>query len=155
MLYAEKLAREEGLPGFEESSDGESDPDEDQQYNHRTKRLTTTTANHGRLNNCCSSCLQQTKQFISQDNQIGEQLQQQEAAANEQLAQQQAMAAVMDEAQEGVFKWNIGVKLFNAWLQPKVEAMNATSRTHRVSYDLTKLRNEELNALLAEFIREV
>jgi hypothetical protein len=25
LLYAEKLAREEGIPGFEDSSDGESD----------------------------------------------------------------------------------------------------------------------------------
>ena len=28
LLYAEKLAREEGIPGFEESSDGDSEVDE-------------------------------------------------------------------------------------------------------------------------------
>lgn len=99
LLYAEKLAREEGIAGFEDSSDGESDTE----HSH--------------------------KQNQESDDQF-------------QLLQES----------DSSFKWTIGVKVFNTWLSKKTENLKYVPK---LPNDLLKLKNEELNLLLAEFLNEV
>ncbi|RNA30538.1 Zinc finger MYM-type 4 [Brachionus plicatilis] len=100
LLYAEKLARQEGISGFEDSSDGESE----------------------------------TEPSASNQNQdIQDQLQ------------------LLQES-DSSFKWTIGVKVFNTWLGKKIENVKCVSK---LPNDLLKLKNEEINLLLAEFLSEV
>ncbi|CAF0743824.1 unnamed protein product [Brachionus calyciflorus] len=104
LLYAEKLAREEGIPGFEDSSDGESDTEQNLQSVQES----------------------QDQMLLTQDS-------------------------------ESSFKWNIGIKVFNTWLNNKIEnlKLNKIQSSTRLPNDLLKLKNEELNLLLAEFLTEV
>ncbi len=39
LLYAEKLAREEGIPGFDESSDGDSDTEKNDKKEKQAKKV--------------------------------------------------------------------------------------------------------------------
>lgn len=135
LLYAEKLAREEGIPGYESSSDGESDPEEEV----KSKRTASRADSTGQ------------KLFINQDNSINQQLQQASMKTNEHES-----TTAPTEA-EGAFKWNIGVKIFNAWLSTKLDqlATPIITNSQRLPNDLLKLKNDELNSLLAEFIKEV
>jgi hypothetical protein len=104
LLYAERLAREEGLAGFEDSSDGsESDTAEPPHHSQETNLL------------------------------------------KEQQQQQQ-------QQEEGSFKWILGVRMFNSWLI----ATNTTNEDDKMkSSDLLKLKNDQLNLVLARFLHEV
>lgn len=104
LLYAEKLAREEGLPGFSDSSDGEDEPEPEP----REKR----------------------KQKV-------------EPLKDDLLTQ----VFALDDS-ESNFKWMYGVKTFNQWLTTKI----ADDQTLKLPNDLLKLKNNELNVLLSEFI---
>lgn len=99
------------MPGFEDSSDGESD---------------TETNKH------------QNGSVQYQDQQL-DQLQ------------------LIQNETEGSFKWNIGVKAFNTWLANKLDQvkLNSSILSNRLPNDLLKLKNEELNLMLAEFLNEV
>ena len=142
LLYAEKLAREEGIAGFEESSDGESEPET---YRKSPKRAPNKTAT---LDNV-------TEQFIDQDNTLTAQLQQQQ----QQLEQQQLI-----EQSTSLFKWHVGLKIFNQWLLSKTDPSSAAELTNggtanhnhdKLPNDILKLTNSELNNVLAEFVHEV
>lgn len=121
LLYAEKLAREEGIAGFEESSDGDSEPE---QMDTSRSKLKDLDNQNKQLN------------LLLQDKQL-----QLQPAQNE---------------QEGAFKWVYGVRIFNSWLLNKIEILKSkTHITQRLPDDLIKLKNDELNYLLAEFVHEI
>lgn len=126
LLYAEKLAREEGIEGFEESSDGESDLE---------PMVTSNTLKLTKLNNKFDQ--EESNKSLNQSN----------LEKTNQMIQNE---------QEGTFKWVYGVKIFNPWLQSKIETIrNKTSALQRLPDDLIKLKNDELNILLAEFVHEI
>ena len=102
LLYAEKIAREEGVPGFEDSSDGEESDIE---------------RNVKQQNQDCQDQFQ------------------------------------LVHESESSFKWTIGVKVFNTWLSKKIENFNCFQS--KLPNDLLKLKNDELNLLLTEFLTEV
>jgi hypothetical protein len=52
--------------------------------------------------------------------------------------------------QDTTFKWTYGLRIFNTWLISK----NQDSKT-KLPNDLLKLKNDELNCLLAEFVHVV
>lgn len=127
LLYAEKLAREEGIAGFEESSDGESEPDEETSRPKKLKSDNCELENHLVHND--------------QDKLV--------------QPQQQNSTLIQQNEQEGGFKWIYGVRIFNTWLLNKIEALkHKTSVSQRLPDDILKLKNEELNYLLAEFVHE-
>jgi zinc finger MYM-type protein 2/3/4 len=147
LLYAEKLAREEGIPGFEDSSDGESEP-EPEPMDISSSSIPTIKpkikSNH--------------KEYQSNNNSESEK----DVA---QIIQQQQLQ-VQPADQEGSFKWFFGVKVFNTWLTAKIDQLKLSlpssnknlvllSQTNRLPNDLVKLKNDELNYLLTDFIQEV
>ena len=146
LLYAEKLAREEGIPGFEDSSDGESEPE--------FEPMDTSSSSIPMLKTKSKS--------YNQDHQTNNNSES-EKDVTQMIQQQQQQLQPSD--QEGSFKWFFGVKVFNAWLTTKLEHLKISSssnknlvllsQANRLPNDLVKLKNEELNSLLTEFIQEV
>lgn len=150
MLYAEKLAREEGIPGFEESSDGESDIESATTNGHKSHKHKHNNLDGIEHKPAVVGIDQATEQFISQDDTITAQL----------LEHQKADVVGMDVGDGHVglqvadtvsFKWNIGVKVFNTWLHARMPSNPAS----RLPTDMLRLTNDELNILLAEFVNEV
>lgn len=166
LLYAEKLAREEGIPGFEDSSDGESEPEQSVSTTTKMTNGGSThinmfnrrhVANNGDINqkSITSEMDQVTEQFISQDNTISAQLLEKQrkdvlssAAAIGDTNIDQDLVPIGETVS---FKWSIGVKVFNSWFQAKVAASPAS----RLPADMLKLTNNELNIFLAEFVHGV
>ena len=120
LMYAEQLARQEGLAGFEESSDGESETEQMEM----STNLKRKARNHDLVK---SHHHESMSHHLNQNNALSE---------------------------EGPFKWFYGVKIFNTWLANKIELLKTTSHT-RLPDELLKLKNEELNVLLAEFVQEI
>ena len=153
LLYAEKLAREEGIPGFEDSSDGESEPepmDTSTSLKIKNKSYDSQKNQPFQLNQDVNMNMQQTYQLVQNESDSTFQNPQQ------QQAQQQQFQLVQPE-QEGSFKWFYGVKVFNSWLNTKIEHLktNQNISPARIPDDLLELKNDELNILLADFLREV
>lgn len=77
---------------------------------------------------------------------------------NNQLVQEKNNNNMLNE-QEGSFKWVYGVRIFNTWLLNKIEMLktknNSNLNQQRLPDDLIKLKNDELNILLAEFVHEI
>ena len=119
LLYAEKLAREEGIAGFEDSSDGESEPEE------TTKKSSSSHSN------------------------------------KEQLTETSLMLNEFQPNQgEGTFKWIFGVRVFDQWLKNKIENLKLISHDQqstqsRIPDDVLKLKIDELNLFLVEFVNEI
>ena len=133
LLYAEKLAREEGIPGFEDSSDGESEPE-------------TSKPKHNVQQQDNNALLQQQQQQQQQD-------QQQKNFMQNDSTQMSSQMQASD--QEGSFKWVYGVNLFNTWFGNKITQLKQNTTTQRLPDDLLKLKNDELNLLLADFVHEI
>lgn len=166
LLYAEKLAREEGIPGFEDSSDGESEPETnfpkrkklkiyDQESNQNTININNnnnTSSINTNINNTNSTSniptiMEQKNTFIQNDH-------------NNQLIQPQQQPQqpqIQQTEQEGNFKWVYGVNLFNTWFLNRMTQLkaNSPSNNNRLPDDLLKLKNDELNILLADFVHEI
>ena len=172
LLYAEKLAREEGIAGFEDSSDGESDPEtsmdtssvnckaaaaaiKSQQKQPLPQYYTQYQLQSGGSGGGGGDQLQQSHQLVPNEPQLQQQ-------------QQQQISMLPHQQQEGSFKWIFGLKVFNTWLNAKIEQLKGSLSSNgnacvvgggggkqRVPDDLLKLRNDELNLLLTEFVQEI
>ena len=59
-------------------------------------------------------------------------------------------APILINDQDSTFKWTVGLRILNTWLINK----NQDSKT-KLPNDLLKLKNDELNCLLAEFVHVV
>jgi hypothetical protein len=60
-------------------------------------------------------------------------------------------ASILINDQDTSFKWTYGLRIFNTWLINK----NQELIKNKLPNDLLKLKNEELNNLLAEFVHVV
>ena len=162
-MYAEKLAREEGIPGFEDSSDGESDCEQmDTSANSLLKRKFKANSS---FNQEVAAIGNQQYQTVSNNSDTEKDILQ--IYQQQQHIQQQQQQQFPPVEQEGAFKWFYGVKVFNTWLTNKIEqlktstSLNASknivllSQASRLPNDLLKLKNDELNYLLADFMHEV
>jgi hypothetical protein len=169
------LAREEGIPGFEDSSDGEYDDEENDEENQnghthrsgakkRKAQVKEPDFNNSGSNNS-STALPATFQDFAMHQQNSNQMQ----VLPEPLNHSQAVAMVPGAGvgttnDEPVidFKWNLGLKVFNAWLVNKIEKSNQCGNggglfraNSALPDDLLKLRTDELSGLLADFISSV
>ncbi len=165
MLYAEKLAREEGLPGFEESSDGESEEDDTNNYKSRSKRKTSSNLQHEQqiyMNNGSGNHYQEMSGSVPMDTTNGQ------SFINNPKSQMQVLPDPVvnnnnnQPTEELIidFKWNLGFRAFNTWLCNKLEKIkqhefDGSLSASRVPNDILRLKTEELNSLLADFINEV
>ncbi len=154
LLYAEKLAREEGIAGFEESSDGESEEESN------SRRISKASYNQAFDLNRLNSLYNERDQQPSSLSNMCQAYQLVQSDQESTLNQTQLVSQLNTQQQnetEGCFKWFYGVKVFNAWLTSKVDQLksNTILSPARIPDDLLKLKNEELNVLLADFLREV
>ena len=121
------MAREEGIEGFEDSSDGESEPEQ----------IETSLKRKLRSTNEQSAIFAKTQQ--------------------QEMSNQLNQGASNTLSEEGPFKWYFGVRIFNSWLLNKMEALKLANPNalHRLPDELLKLKNEELNNYLAEFVQDI
>ena len=130
LLYAERLAREEGILGFEESSDGESEPETT--YSSKRKKLKTNEPeivqeSSGSINNVHSKnpALQNKNNFIQSEHQPKQHQQ-------------------VQQPDEGNFKWVYGVNLFNTWFSNRIEQFKPKSPIYgvhqKIPDDLLKVK---------------
>ncbi len=145
MLYAEQLAREESIPGFEDSSDGESSNSE------MEDESSTTLTSH-------------RKKIIKEN---GSSIDHSNILTNQTKIVSSSSSTVHQNSEDlplGYFKWNLGIKAFNTWLANKIERTKLESIKQKTMFpvlparqpnDLLKLKNGELNSYLVEFVNEV
>ena len=144
LLYAERLAREEGIAGFEDSSDGESESEQMDLSISKRKSLSLYQNSLG-----LNAELDVPKQTSTHSMQMSSD-QEPTSGPNLQLIQS-------EPNEQGAFKWIYGVRIFNTWLSNKVEQLKTSHLTshQRLPDDLLKLKNDEFNWLLSEFAHEI
>lgn len=156
LLYAEKLAREEGIPGFEDSSDGESESECSSSKRQKTSNyehvsaIQTSDTNGQNVNNI---------EYNADMNQIQQQQKQQKIyndsnshtcsniETNNQQIQliqnQQQQQQIQQPEQEGKFKWIYGVNLFNTWFSTRIAQLKAKAPNSnlRLPDDILKVKD--------------
>jgi zinc finger MYM-type protein 2/3/4 len=150
------LAREEGIPGFEDSSDGESanDDDDDNLIEKKKKRRhQTNNSNNSDFN-----------EIISDSNSINNSATVTQYLTNDtdgmSFEQQLKLQQLLSQS-ECSFKWTFGVRAFHQWLTSMNKKSSKTSpsinnnNNDNNTCNILKLKNEDLNLLLTQFLDQV
>ncbi len=166
LLYAEKLAREEGIPGFEDSSDGESEPECSSSKRQKTiddyeqiPSIQTSDTNGQSINSHNSTGIIQTQpqqkiyNEINNFNNIETNNQQVQLIQNQQ--QQQVQSQVQQSEQEGKFKWIYGVNLFNTWFSNRIVQLKTKNPNTelRLPDDILKVKPIQKRKLVSVKVR--
>lgn len=164
LLYAEKLAREEGIPGFEDSSDGESEPEcsnskrqKTSNYEHVTAIQTSDTngQNVNNIENNADINQIQQQQTIYNDNNshTGNSIETNNQQV--QLIQNQQLQQIQQPEQEGKFKWIYGVNLFNSWFSTRIAQLKAKAPNSdlRLPDDILKVKSYVHIQFVRKFFR--
>jgi hypothetical protein len=137
LLYAEKLAREEGIPGFEESSDGESEPETTYATKRQKKSDTPVSISNPTTESFIGGG---DNNSINQKNLVVQNPVQKSTTnnfvQNEHQPQQQ-----IQQTEEGSFKWVYGVNLFNTWFTNRIEQLKSKNPNNQLKLpnDLLKV----------------
>jgi len=137
LLYAEKLAREEGIPGFEESSDGESEPETTYATKRRKLKSDTVDTTPNQATESHISCGDINS--INQKNPAQDQILAQKTNKNNFIQSERSQQQPIQQTEEGNFKWVYGVNLFNTWFTNKIEQLKSKNPNN-----LLKLPNDIL-----------